>query len=103
MLDAIGAGVDDTRDQYLTDRQRKLLKHCPLMFMPGIGALDRKTGCIRLVDDVENVGQGDVVVVRSGIIAPADVDANLIRVDTRQRVVQYLDMELYDISEFREG
>src|SRR5688572_12198934 len=64
------------------------------MLVARVGPLDREAARIYLVKNLEDVGQGYVVVVRAWVVAPADVDADPIGVDTLQRMVERLDVEL---------
>ena len=102
MLDDVGAGVDDARDEDLLRRERDLGKHRPLVLMAGIRPLDRETVCMHLIDDVQNLGEGKVVVVRARVVTPADMDADSVGIDSFQRLVEDLHMELDPGAEVRD-
>ena len=64
MLDEVGGRVDDAGNQHLALRRLHALEHPPLVSVARIGGLERDAGGARLEDEVEDVGQGDVEVVR---------------------------------------
>ena len=64
------------------------------MLVARIGPFDREAARIHLIHDVQNLSQGHVVVVRTGVVAPADVDADPLGIDALQRVIEDLDVEL---------
>ncbi len=94
VLDVVGAGVDNARNQNLIGRQRYRFKNGPLVLVARIGSFNREPAGVYLVDDVQDVGQRHVLVVRAGVIAPADVDANALGIKTLQRMVERLDVKL---------
>ena len=72
------------------------------MLVTWVGPLDRKATRIHLKHDVQNVSQRHVVVMRTGVVAPTDVDANPLGIDAVQRVIQHLDAELDRDSKLRD-
>src|SRR5260370_28100569 len=58
---------------------------------------------MRLEDDVDDVAQRYVMMMRTFVIAPAQMHAHAIRRNARERMVEHLDMELDRLAEVREG
>ncbi len=73
MLDEIGAMADDAGDQGGARRQFRLLEDAPLMLVAGIGGLDGEAARLHAKDQVDDVTERDVVVVRAVVAAPADM------------------------------
>ena len=57
------------------------------MTMAGIGAFKQKVADVRAVNDIDNLGNGNIVNVRSFAVTPAQVQANLIGRYTSECVV----------------
>ena len=71
------------------------------MGVTGIGGLERDRVRPRAKHDVDDVGEGHVAMMRAFVIAPAHMHAKLLRRNTRERMIERLDMELRALAEFR--
>src|SRR5437016_3743347 len=71
MLDEVGLRFDDPRDENLALRQLDLFEQRPLVRMTRIRGLDCDRGGTRTEGDVDHVGQRDVAVMRTFVVAPA--------------------------------
>src|SRR5262252_701389 len=91
MLDEIGAMPDDTRDQGGALRQFHLFEHPPFVFVAGVRGLDRIASSAHAEDQINNVLQGYVVVVRPVKTAPAHMQSDFLFGDVAQRIVQRID------------
>ena len=69
---AMTPGMND-----LPGGQLGLLPQLPFVIVPRVGGLDGKTLRLHLEHDVDDLFQGNVVLVRTLGAAPADVQANL--------------------------
>src|ERR1700676_3915211 len=76
MFKHIGFGVDYARDYDLVLRQLDLFKDLPLVLVLRVRALERIGRDISPEHRLQNFSERDVEVMRSGIIAPAHVQAN---------------------------
>src|SRR6266536_1382205 len=78
VLDVVGLHVDHADDQSLVVGQLHLLPDLPLVLVPRIGRLDVDVLRRRPEDEVGDLAQLHVPVVRRGGVAPADVIAHLL-------------------------
>src|SRR6185369_10302339 len=99
MLDEVGGGVDDAGDEDLAGREVDALPHLPLVPVPGVGAGNHEAGGPALDDDVDDVGQRHVVVVRAAGAGPADVHAHAVGGDVGDGVIEHRDVHLGDLAE----
>ena len=88
MLDEVGRRVEHARDEDLARGQLHALEQPPLVRVSRIGGLEGNAGRPRGEDDVDDVGEGDVVVVRPLVVTPAHVQTRPLRRDVGERVVQ---------------
>jgi hypothetical protein len=68
-----------------------LLEHPPLVLVAGVRSLDRIASCVHSEDQVDDVLQRDVVVVRSVKAAPAYMQPDLFPRDVVQCVIERID------------
>src|SRR6185295_19797653 len=73
MLDVVGLAFDDTRYQYLAVRHLDRLEHGPLVRVARVRRLELNRMRLGLPHDVDDVLQRHVVMVRTGIVAPAQM------------------------------
>ena len=76
MFKHIGFGVDYAGDYDLVGRQLDLFKNLPLVLVLRIRTLERISRDIGFEHRLQNFHKCDVVVMRSGIIAPSHVQPN---------------------------
>jgi hypothetical protein len=76
MLDIVGARVDEAGHQLHALGQLEILEHLPFVRVARISGLDRDGANARLEQHVDDVAQGDVVVMRALVVAPARVQAH---------------------------
>src|SRR5262245_26952055 len=69
MLDEVGRRVEHARDENLAGGQLHALEQPPLVRVPWIRGLERDARRPRGEDDVDDVGERDVVVVRPLVVA----------------------------------
>mmetsp|Transcript_122606 Transcript_122606/g.381678 ORF Transcript_122606/g.381678 Transcript_122606/m.381678 type:complete len:278 (+) Transcript_122606:196-1029(+) len=93
VLNVRGSGIQHPRQQDLVRRKRNLVEDFPLVRMAGVACLQCKELSIGCEDDLGNVSQGHIRVVRPGVVSPANVDPALLRRDVLQSLVQDLNME----------
>jgi hypothetical protein len=91
VLDEIRGMAHDTGNEYLALGQLNVFPHPPLMFVTGVGRLDRIAHGLDLQDEVDNIPEGNVVLVGAMIAAPAHVEAHRLLRDIPQSVVEGLD------------
>src|ERR1700722_12105372 len=85
--------LDDARDDGLALRQFDALEQRPFMRVAWVRRLERDRARPRQEDDVDDVGERHVTMMRPLVIAPAQMHSRLFRRDLRQRMVQRLDMQ----------
>ena len=78
VLDVVRLALDDAGDQHLAFGHLDLLEQRPLVRMARIGGLEQDRVRLGLPDDVDDVGERHVAVVRAGVVAPAQVHAHLL-------------------------
>src|SRR5262245_7396203 len=91
MLDVIGQGIDDAGDQRLAVGNADAFPHLPFMGVARIGGLEIDEAGIGLEHGIDDVLELDVVVVRAGIVAPAQVQPHLLRRQAARGLVHRLD------------
>ena len=64
------------------------------MLVTRIRPFDGEAARIHLVDGLQNLSERHVVVMRTRVVAPADVNPDLVGIDALQRVVEDLDVKL---------
>ena len=87
MFDEVGAMSDHAGDQDNIVRQAKILEHLPLMFVTGVRGLDREFARVHAEQDVDDLLERKIELVRSVIAAPADMKANLLPGNAAQRMI----------------
>src|SRR6266705_3575728 len=65
-----------------------LLEHFPLVFMPRVGGFDRDSIALYLEEQIDDVFERHIPVVRAGIVAPTHMDAYHLRRNAGESVVQ---------------
>mmetsp|Transcript_122605 Transcript_122605/g.381675 ORF Transcript_122605/g.381675 Transcript_122605/m.381675 type:complete len:381 (+) Transcript_122605:196-1338(+) len=103
VLDVRGGSVQHPRKQDLVLGELHLVEDFPLVRVAGVASLQGQELGLGLEDDVSDVRQRHVRIVRPGIVPPADVDPALLRGDVRQSLVQDLDVELGGLPELLHG
>ena len=78
VLNEVGQGVYHPWNGNLALREPMIFENLPLMRVTGIGAFEQQGTDIRAVNDIDNLGNRNIVNVGPFAIAPAQVQANLI-------------------------
>ena len=91
--------VDHAGDQDLAVRQLCVLPHLPLVIVARVGALDQHGLRLGGPDDIGDLAQRHVAVVRAGVVAPAQVHAHLFRRDVAGGVVQRRNVQFHVVAE----
>src|SRR5579863_7404719 len=94
---------DDAGNERRAGRQFYLLKDAPFMLVARVRGLDRIAPGIDPENQVDDVLQWDVVVVRTVKAAPADMEAHLLLRDAAQRMVQRIDPDFGVFAVFGGG
>ena len=92
-LDAGGRGVDDAGGQGHPGGQLAGGEHPPVGAVLRAGPGQDQGAGVDAVQDVDDDGERQVAVMRAGIVAPADVQPDLLRVDAGQRPVEVLGVQ----------
>lgn len=100
VFDIIGAGVDDTGHKHLVLRNGHLFKHAPFMGVAWVGSLEEKSLGAKAKYEIDDVGQGDVVIMRPFIIAPAKMDPKPVGGNITGGMIDYLNPFGHLLPEF---
>src|SRR5271166_994171 len=100
VLDKIGLRFDDTGDQHLAVGQFHVLEDLPFMRMTRVGRLEGEAARPGQKDGFDDVPERHVAMMRAFVIAPAEVQTQLLRRDVLQRMIERLDMEPGLFAEF---
>ncbi len=103
MFDEIGAMADNARDQRGALRQFHFLEHPPLVLVAGVRCFDRETSRIHPENQVDDVPQRDVIVMRAVVTAPADMQADFFPRDLPQGVIEGINPYRGVFAVFRQG
>src|SRR6266576_636689 len=79
MLDNVRRMADDAGNEHFARGQFNFLPHAPLMLVARIGGFDGNRVRFHFENEVDDVSQRDVVLVRAVIAAPAGVKAHAVR------------------------
>src|SRR6266545_4114074 len=93
VLHEVRGRVDDAGDDRLAVGHADALEDSPLVGVTRVGSLEGHGPGAAGEDNIEDVRQRDVVVMRALVVAPAEVHAHLVRRHRRQRVVESLDVQ----------
>ena len=93
---------DHARDEHLAGRQLHALEHRPFVGVARIGGLERDRARPRREHDVDDVGERHVAMMRTLVVAPAQMHAQLLGRDVGERVVERLDVQRGALAEFVE-
>src|SRR6266436_2292671 len=93
MLDEIGLGFEDAGDEDLARRQLQRLEHRPFMGVARVGRLEREAARLGQEDHVDDVLERHVAMMRALVIAPAQMEAQLLPRDVGDGVVERLDVK----------
>lgn len=103
MLDEVRRGVDDARDEHLAFRQTDVAPDFPLVLVAWIRGDEGESRRPRLEDDVRDVGERNVAMVRPLVVRPAEMDEHALRRNARHRSVQRFDVQGCILSELIEA
>ena len=78
MFDKVIDRIDHARDQQLVGRQLEVLEERPFMLVTRIRRLVRNSHRVDLEDDIDDVAQGDVAMMRTFVVAPAEMDTDAV-------------------------
>src|SRR5450631_3640994 len=101
MLDEVRFRFDDAGNQELAFGELERLEKFPLVRVARVGGLDRDGARPCTEYDVYHVGQGDVAVMGSFVIAPAQMHAQLLGRNIRGGMIEGLDVQLRLLAPFR--
>jgi len=102
MLDKVGQAVDHAGNDDLVVGQRQLLEYPVLVGVPRVGEREEKAADLGLPDDRQNVGERHIAIVRSLVIAPADMQAHPVARDVFEGGVDRRDDSLDKAEEVSE-
>src|SRR6185312_11900037 len=91
MLDEVRVMADDAWDEGRALGQLHRLEHPPFMLVAGVGGFDREALCLHAQNDVGDIFQGDIVVMRPVEAAPADMEAYFLGRNAAERMIERLD------------
>ena len=92
VLDVVGRRVEHPRDQRDIVGQLRVSPHRPFVFVARIRCLEHQRAGLGLLHHRHDPFQRNIVVVRSLVVAPADVNANLRGGDVGQSRVKRFDV-----------
>src|SRR3984885_1473622 len=92
MLDVVAGGVDHAGDERQRAGNGDVLEDAPFVGVPGVGVFETERADVGAGHDGEDLAEFDVVVMRSFVVAPADVQPDPVGVDALESVVQHLDV-----------
>src|SRR5215470_17946905 len=87
VLDEVGGRIEHARDQHLVFGWLDALEHLPLVRVARVRSLERETVRTGGEDDVEEIGDRNVVVMRALVVAPAQMQARALGRDVGEGVV----------------
>ena len=93
MLDIIGRRIDHSGQQELVVGKRKILPNGPFVGMARVCGLDGDGLRVYAKNDLDDLGERDVVGVRAFVVAPADMDANHAGRNVAERMVERFGVE----------
>mmetsp|Transcript_10280 Transcript_10280/g.35631 ORF Transcript_10280/g.35631 Transcript_10280/m.35631 type:complete len:1034 (+) Transcript_10280:1403-4504(+) len=100
VLDGGALGVDEARREHLALPERAHLEQSlPLVLVAAVGALEEDDARVDLLDGLPDLDTWHVEVVRARVVAPADVEADVVRVDALERDVERGDVHLDDVAD----
>src|SRR5579862_3325993 len=91
VLDEVGAVADNAGNEDRAVGQLDLLEDAPFVLVARVGGLDRIAAGVDAEDQVDDVAQRNVVMVRPVKAAPADMQPHLVARDAAQRMVERVD------------
>src|ERR1700746_1033180 len=91
VLDKVGQAVDYSGDQDLVVGQRQLLENVMIMCGARGGEREEEAADISLLDDRQDIGERHIAIVRTLVIAPADMQTHLIPRNVVERGVDRRD------------
>ena len=102
MLDVVARRVDHAGHEGHAVGQWSPLEAGVLVGVTGVGHRDDEGADLRLVEQWKDLVERNVVGVRPGVVAPADVETDVARVDPFERAVDGVDHQLDPVEEVRE-
>jgi hypothetical protein len=78
MLDVVGDRIDDAGHQHLVLRQGLMLKHLVFVCVPWIGEWQVQAANFGPTQDRQNICERHVVIVRSLVVAPTDMEPHFV-------------------------
>ena len=102
VLDEVGRRVDHARDDAFPVGQLHVLEDVPFVLVTGIGALEGDCRGSGLQHGLDDLTQGNVVVARGFVVAPAEMQAHALGRDIFGRRVEHLKMHVDDLAKLRE-
>src|SRR4029079_7192554 len=103
MLDEIRFRLDHARYQDLAIRQLYALEDSPFMRVARVGGLERDRHGFCRKDEVDDVGERHVALLRTFIVDPAKAHAQLFGRNACDGMIERLDVELRALAEFRQA
>src|SRR5881397_1336106 len=103
VLDEVAGVADHAGDEDLAARQLDVFPHAPLVLVAWVGRFERVGLRAHRQDQVDEVAQREIVLVRTVVTAPADVKADALGRNVAQRVVERLDAQRRELPVLRDG
>src|SRR5207245_6206696 len=98
MLDVVGLAFDDARYQHFAFRHLDRFEHGPLMGVARVRRLELDRMRLRLPHDINDVLKRHVAVVRTGIVAPAQMHPDLSSRNVHERAVECLAVAFHPLA-----
>jgi len=102
VFDIVGARIDHSRNKYLSFGQTHLLEYLPLMLVARVGSFEGERPALDCQEQVDNLLQGNIPVVWTVIIAPANMHAYLVRRETAKSIIEHFYVLSQVIAKFVE-
>src|SRR3984957_13655627 len=99
MFDIVVCRIDHARYQDLTVWQLDILEDRPFVLVTRIRALVGKSARAGLENNIKDISNRYIAMMRAFVISPAQVDANAIFGDSGERVVERFDVHFQVLAE----
>lgn len=103
IFDEVRAVTDHARNEHRAVGDLHVFEDAPLVFVRRVRGLDRIAAGLHAEDDIGDVFERDVELVRAVKAAPAAVQRHFLARDVAQRVVEHRDAQLGVVAVFRDG
>ena len=93
VLDDVGGMADDAGDDHFALRKFHIFPNTPLVLVARVGGLDRVGVGLHLENDIDDVTERNVELMRPMIAAPAGMKANFLWRNVSQAMIEGLDAQ----------